>query len=109
VVDGHDDALLDLPEIDIVPELWSIMDGDGVAGACAEAVQSPWSNAAPCNGINGTEAGAATAEADDGKEWWLEDLERELGLWGPIEDYQYQPDPQGQSGLVDPSPARRRP
>jgi myb proto-oncogene protein len=105
VVDGHDDALLDLPEIDIVPELWSIMDGDGVAGACAEAVQSPWSNAAPCNGINGTEAGAATAEADDGKEWWLEDLERELGLWGPIEDYQYQPDPQGQSGLVDPPPA----
>jgi myb proto-oncogene protein len=35
----------------------------------------------------------------------LEDLERELGLWGPIEDYQYQPNPQAQSGLVDPSSA----
>ncbi|EMS58851.1 Myb-related protein Zm1 [Triticum urartu] len=29
-----DGALLDLPEIDIVPELWSIMDGEGGAGAC---------------------------------------------------------------------------
>uniref|UniRef100_A0A453CW37 Myb-related protein Zm1 n=1 Tax=Aegilops tauschii subsp. strangulata TaxID=200361 RepID=A0A453CW37_AEGTS len=92
-----DDTLLDLPEIDIVPELWSIMDGEG---ACAETAQAPWSNAAPCHG-NGTEASAATADDEDGKEWWLEDLEKELGLWGPIDDYQHQqqPDPQGR---VDP-------
>ncbi|KAF7010904.1 hypothetical protein CFC21_025266 [Triticum aestivum] len=91
-----DGALLDLPEIDIVPELWSIMDGEGGAGACAETAQD---NAAPCHG-KGTEARAATADDDDGKEWWLEDLEKELGLWGPIEDYQHQqPDPQG---CVDP-------
>ncbi|KAM0836631.1 hypothetical protein ACQ4PT_062193 [Festuca glaucescens] len=93
-----DDGLLDLPEIDIVPELWSIMDGAGGAGACVEAAQAPWSNAAPSHG-DGTEACAATA--DDGKEWWLEDLERELGLWGPIEDYQYQ----ALSGLVGPPSA----
>ncbi|KAK1685172.1 hypothetical protein QYE76_046020 [Lolium multiflorum] len=98
-----DDGLLDLPEIDIVPELWSIMDGvDDGTGACPETEQAPCINAAPCPG-NGTEASAATT--DDGQEWWLEDLERELGLWGPIEDYQYQPNPQAQSGLVDPSSA----
>jgi myb proto-oncogene protein len=96
-----DDALLDLPEIDIVPELWNIMDG---ADACAEAAQAPWSNAAPCDGNNGT-ADAGDATADDGKEWWLEDLERELGLWGPIEDYQYQPDPQGQRPASADGPA----
>ncbi|VAH51591.1 unnamed protein product [Triticum turgidum subsp. durum] len=96
----HDQVLLDLPEIDIMPELWSIMDGEGGVGACAETAQAPWSNAALCQG-NGTEASAATAnEDDDGKEWWLEDLEKDLGLWGPIEDYQLQqPDPQGR---VDP-------
>ncbi|CAM0903054.1 unnamed protein product [Alopecurus aequalis] len=97
-----DNELLDLPEIDIVPELWSIMDGESSGGACTEATQAPWRNAAPCNG-NGTEASAATT--DEGKGWWLEDLERELGLWGPIEDSQYQPDPQGQSGIVGPPPA----
>ncbi|VAH36256.1 unnamed protein product [Triticum turgidum subsp. durum] len=97
-----DGALLDLPEIDIVPELWSIMDGEGGAGACAETAQVPWSNAAPCDG-KGPEASAATADDEDGKEWWLEDLEKELGLWGPIDDYQYQqPDPQGLSGRADP-------
>uniref|UniRef100_A0ACD5UV73 Uncharacterized protein n=1 Tax=Avena sativa TaxID=4498 RepID=A0ACD5UV73_AVESA len=99
VVDD-DNELLDLPEIDIVPELWNIIDDDddGIPGACAEGTpQAPWSNAAPCDG-NGTEAAAT---ADDGKDWWLEDLERELGLWGPIEDYQYQPDPQPLPGPVD--------
>ncbi|KAM0919483.1 hypothetical protein ACQ4PT_008193 [Festuca glaucescens] len=88
------DGLLDLPEIDIVPELWSIMERDGSTGACVGAPQGPLSNAAPCH-----------ATTDDGQEWWLEDLERELGLWGPIEDYQYQPNPQGQSGLMDPPSA----
>ncbi|KAK1685171.1 hypothetical protein QYE76_046019 [Lolium multiflorum] len=93
VVEDVEVELLDLPEIDIVPELWSIMDDDGGAGACVEAAQVPWTNAAPYNG-DGTEASAGTT--DDGKEWWLEDLERELGLWGPVEDYQYQ----ALSGLV---------
>jgi myb proto-oncogene protein len=69
------------------------MDDDGGAGACVEAAQAPWTNAAPYNG-DGTEASAGTT--DDWKEWWLEDLERELGLWGPVEDYQYQ----ALSGLV---------
>ncbi|KAE8807830.1 myb-related protein Zm1-like [Hordeum vulgare] len=95
-VADDDDALLDLPEIDIVPELWSIMDGEGV-----ETAQAPWGNAAPCQG-NGAEA---TADEDDGKEWWLEDLEKELGLWGPIEDYQHQqqPDPLGRVGPLSAS------
>uniref|UniRef100_A0A453CW21 Myb-related protein Zm1 n=1 Tax=Aegilops tauschii subsp. strangulata TaxID=200361 RepID=A0A453CW21_AEGTS len=78
------DMLLDAS----VPELWSIMDGEGGAGACAEAAQAPWSNAAPCQG-DGTEASGATADDEDGKEWWLEDLEKELGLWGSIEDYDH--------------------
>ncbi|KQJ84327.1 myb-related protein Zm1 [Brachypodium distachyon] len=80
-----DGELLDLPELDIVPELWSIIDGDA---------EAPWSNAAAACHV---EAG------EDGKEWWLEDLERELGLWGPMEDYQcINPGPQAQSGRVDP-------
>ena len=27
---------------------------------------------------------ATTSQEAEGKEWWLENLERELGLWGPI-------------------------
>ncbi|CAM0903057.1 unnamed protein product [Alopecurus aequalis] len=95
----EDSELLDLPEIDNVPDLWSIIDEEG---ACMEAAPAPWSNAAPCHG-NEIEASAGTT--DDRKVWWLEDLERELGLWGAIEDYQYQLDPQGQSGVVDPPSA----
>ncbi|CAM0903055.1 unnamed protein product [Alopecurus aequalis] len=95
VVDSNE--LLDLPEIDIMPDLWSIIDGEDGDGVCTEAAQALWSNG------DGTEVSAATT--DDGQEWWLEDLERELGLWGPIENYLCQPDPQGQSGAVGPPSA----
>jgi myb proto-oncogene protein len=106
---GVDDHLLVLPEIDLDHELWSIIDGDDhggsvctVAAAEAPAPCRELSNASqPPSGANTTSHGA-----EEGKEWWLEDLERELGLWGPVEDYQY---PMGPHGLVadhpDPLPA----
>ncbi|KAL6652117.1 hypothetical protein ACP70R_011042 [Stipagrostis hirtigluma subsp. patula] len=99
---GGVDELLDLPQIDIDQELWSIIDGDGGGDAAPCATETP----APCQG-NATEANAAStaSQEEDGKEWWLENLERELGLWGPMEDYQYQMGPQGQVGRVDPLPA----
>jgi transcription factor MYB, plant len=84
------DELLDLPEIDIDHELWSIIDGDG-GGACT--VVSAAGTPAPCQS-NATEPNAASTTSQ-GAEWWLEDLEKELGLWGPIEDYQYPVGPQG--------------
>ncbi|EES12768.1 hypothetical protein BDA96_06G218400 [Sorghum bicolor] len=104
---GVDDHLLVLPEIDIDHELWSIIDGDACTVADAEAP-------APCcqlsNASQPPNGGANTSShgAEEGKEWWLEDLERELGLWGPVEEYQYQY-PMGPHGLVadqpDPLPA----
>ncbi|PUZ48696.1 hypothetical protein GQ55_7G267100 [Panicum hallii var. hallii] len=84
------DELLDLPEIDIDHELWSIIDGDG-GGACT--VVSAAGTPAPCQS-NATEPNAASTTSQ-GAEWWLEDLEKELGLWGPVEDYQYPVGPQG--------------
>ncbi|CAD6262474.1 unnamed protein product [Miscanthus lutarioriparius] len=99
---GVDDHLLVLPEIDIDHELWSIIDGDGGAFACTvAAAEAP--APAPCGQLNNASqppnGGANTSShgAEEGKEWWLEDLERELGLWGPVEDYQY---PVGPHGLV---------
>ena len=117
---GVDDHLLVLPEIDIDHELWSIIDGDGDgdgdggASACTmAAAEAPAPAPAPasCCQLSNAEppsGGANTTShgAEEGKEWWLEDLERELGLWGPVEDYQY---PTGPHGLVadhpDPLPA----
>ncbi|KAF8651783.1 hypothetical protein HU200_063302 [Digitaria exilis] len=82
------DELLDLPEIDIDDhELWSIIDGDGTPAPPCQ------SNATEPNAASTASHGGAEPE---GKEWWLEDLEKELGLWGPVEDYQYpvaHPDP----------------
>jgi myb proto-oncogene protein len=81
------DELLDLPEIDIDHELWSIIDGDGTGGAVAVGTAP-----APCQS-NATEPNAAastTTTSHGGAEWWLEDLEKELGLWDPMDDdYQY--------------------
>ncbi|XP_062226592.1 myb-related protein Zm1-like [Phragmites australis] len=89
------EELLDLPEIDIDQELWSIIDGDG--GSAGPFTEAP----APCQG-NATEANAAsTTRQEEGKERWLESLERELGLWGPMEDYHYQY-PMGPQGQVSP-------
>ncbi|CAL5069734.1 unnamed protein product [Urochloa decumbens] len=93
------DELLDLPEIDIDHELWSIIDADG-GGACTAA----GTLAAPCQS-NATEPNAAASTASHGAEWWLEDLEKELGLWGHMEDYQYPMGPQGPVAHPDPLPA----
>ncbi|KAL5215844.1 hypothetical protein ABZP36_007245 [Zizania latifolia] len=87
------DALLDLPDIDIAPELWSIIDGGGFTEAPA-----PWSNAAACE----ANATVATTSDEEGNKWWLEDLEKELGLWGPTEDFHCHVGPQCQPGLLDP-------
>ncbi|CAO2203154.1 unnamed protein product [Urochloa humidicola] len=57
-----DDDLLDLPEIDIDHELWSIIDGDG-GGACTGAGTPP----APCQS-NATEPNAAASTASHGAE-----------------------------------------
>ncbi|GJN26559.1 hypothetical protein PR202_gb14500 [Eleusine coracana subsp. coracana] len=92
---------LDLPppEIDIDQELWSIIDGDGsFAGTTL-----------PCHGNATGEAAATTTtsqeEDEEGKEWWLENLERELGLWGPMDDYQQPTGPLGLPHHPDPLPA----
>jgi transcription factor MYB, plant len=91
---GVDDDLLELPEIDIDQEPWSIIDGDcGGAGSFTETTPAP-----PCHG-DATEANAAATSQDE--EWWFENLEQELGLLGPTEDYQY---PTGPLGLAYPDP-----
>ncbi|XP_066343460.1 myb-related protein Zm1-like [Miscanthus floridulus] len=106
---GVDDHLLVLTEIDIDHELWSIIDGDGGASACTvAAAEAPASCCQLSNASEPPSGGANTTShgAEEGKEWWLEDLERELGLWGSVEDYEY---PTGPHGLVadhpDPLPA----
>jgi transcription factor MYB, plant len=86
-IDQGVDDLLELPEIEIDQDMWSIIDGDGVGSFTDEAP------APPCHG-NAT-------EANDGKERWWENLEWELGLWGPMEDCQYPTDP---LGLAHPDP-----
>ncbi|RCV35189.1 hypothetical protein SEVIR_7G232200v4 [Setaria viridis] len=97
------DELLDLPEIDIDHELWSIIDGVGGDGAGAGAVAAGTAPA-PCQS-NATEPNAAASTTSHGTEWWLEDLEKELGLWGPMEDYQYPMGPQCPVAHPDPLPA----
>ncbi|KAG8071963.1 hypothetical protein GUJ93_ZPchr0006g41383 [Zizania palustris] len=73
--------LLHLPDIDIEPEIWSIIDGyDGDA-------------AAPCPATAGAAPDRSEAE---GTEWWVENLEKELGLWGPTFDSLAHEDPLGQ-------------
>uniref|UniRef100_A0A0D9ZQ13 Uncharacterized protein n=1 Tax=Oryza glumipatula TaxID=40148 RepID=A0A0D9ZQ13_9ORYZ len=99
------DPLLDLPEIvDLGPELWSIMDG-GSGDGCTEAPPPAWSNAAAAAAANATVATTTSLEEEEGKEWWLEDLEKELGLWGPTDDYHCHPGPQGQPGRAGPPPS----
>uniref|UniRef100_A0A0E0GBL2 Uncharacterized protein n=1 Tax=Oryza nivara TaxID=4536 RepID=A0A0E0GBL2_ORYNI len=78
------DELLDLPEIDIEPDIWSIIDGYGgdepvVSGADGDAT-------VPCTASPG----------EEGAEWWVENLEKELGLWGPMDESLAHPDPPGQ-------------
>ncbi|BAF09723.1 myb-related protein Zm1 [Oryza sativa Japonica Group] len=74
------DELLDLPEIDIEPDIWSIIDGYGG--------DEPGDGDAtvPCTASPG----------EEGAEWWVENLEKELGLWGPMDESLAHPDPPGQ-------------
>ncbi|XP_006647724.1 myb-related protein Zm1-like [Oryza brachyantha] len=84
-----DDELLDLPEIDIEPEIWSIIDGYGGAPVAAGAGDAT----VPCT----TTANAASASpGEEGAEWWVENLEKELGLWGPMDESLAHPGPLGQ-------------
>ncbi|CAN6229386.1 unnamed protein product [Urochloa humidicola] len=97
------DELLDLPEIDIDHELWSIIDADGDGAGAAAVAAAGTTPAAPCQS-NATEPNAAASTASHGAEWWLEDLEKELGLWGPMEDYHYQYPMGPQSPVANPDP-----
>ncbi|TKW41031.1 hypothetical protein SEVIR_1G287000v4 [Setaria viridis] len=73
------EELIELPVIDIEPDIWSIIDGE-----CADASGARHGDAtAPCTGaaISTTSVAGEEAANDD---WWLENLEKELGLWGPV-------------------------
>ncbi|WVZ74106.1 hypothetical protein U9M48_022329 [Paspalum notatum var. saurae] len=74
---GGAEELIELPVIDIGPEIWSIIDGESAAAGDATAL---------CTGANAE--GAAGEAAND---WWLENLE-DLGLWDPTEHTQAHPD-----------------
>ncbi|GJN21923.1 hypothetical protein PR202_gb09446 [Eleusine coracana subsp. coracana] len=91
---GVEDHLIELPVIDIEPDIWSIIDGvpDGPSGA------SHGDATVPC-----TTGGAAASTSEAGEassDWWLENLEKELGLWGPPDDSQAQSDLLGQMGFT---------
>uniref|UniRef100_A0A0A8ZU97 Uncharacterized protein n=1 Tax=Arundo donax TaxID=35708 RepID=A0A0A8ZU97_ARUDO len=81
---GGVEELLELPVIDIEPEIWSIIDGFG-----ADVPDVPGARhgdaTAPCTGNAVSTSEAEEANNDD---WWLENLEKELGLWGPTDDTQ---------------------
>uniref|UniRef100_A0ACD5YS83 Uncharacterized protein n=1 Tax=Avena sativa TaxID=4498 RepID=A0ACD5YS83_AVESA len=79
---GGVEELLELPEIDMDTDIWSIMDDD-FARLHGDAT-------VPCT--------TNASQGVEGKEWWLEDLEKELGLWGPTEESQAQADPHDQIG-----------
>ncbi|OEL24950.1 Myb-related protein Zm1 [Dichanthelium oligosanthes] len=90
-IDGGVEELIELPVIDIEPDIWSIIDAVESADA-PDASGAPHGDAtAPCTG-----AAVSTSEAEAAaNDWWLEDLEKELGLWGPTEG------PQAQTDLLD--------
>jgi transcription factor MYB, plant len=69
-VGGGVEDLIELPVIDIDQEIWSIIDGAFLPG----------------------DSGATSGEAGEASDWWLENLEKELGLWGPSEYSQAQSD-----------------
>ncbi|KAF0934687.1 hypothetical protein E2562_026433 [Oryza meyeriana var. granulata] len=82
------DELLDLPEIDIEPEIWSIINGYGGAPVVSAADGDA---TVPCT----TASAASASPGEEGTEWWLENLEKELGLWGPTDESLVYPDPLG--------------
>jgi len=78
---GGAEDLIELPVMDIEPDIWSIIDGEGADGS--GAWHGDADATAPCTGA----AAVSTSEAGEAAgNWWLEDLEKELGLWGPTED-----------------------
>ncbi|KAG2660695.1 myb-related protein Zm1-like [Panicum virgatum] len=78
---GGAEDLIELPVMDIEPDIWSIIDGEGADGSGARHGDADAT--APCTGA----AAVSTSEAGEAAgDWWLEDLEKELGLWGPTED-----------------------
>ncbi|CAL5054904.1 unnamed protein product [Urochloa decumbens] len=90
---GGVEELIELPVIDIEPDIWSIIDGASDATA-------------PCTGAaTSDEAGEAAAN-----DWWLEDLEKELGLWAPVDDPQaHLPDLLDHTGFGPPVDSERDP
>uniref|UniRef100_A0A0A9HFK4 Uncharacterized protein n=1 Tax=Arundo donax TaxID=35708 RepID=A0A0A9HFK4_ARUDO len=91
---GGEEELLELPVIDIEPEIWSIIDADS-----ADVPDARHGDATvPCTGN-----AVSTSEAEEANDWWLENLEKELGLWGPTDDTQIQSDDLlGQMGFSGP-------
>ncbi|KAL6633734.1 hypothetical protein ACP70R_026405 [Stipagrostis hirtigluma subsp. patula] len=94
---GGVDELLELPVIDIEPEIWSIIDGDGADAPGVSGARQDDATTVPCTGN-----GVSTTEAEEANDWWLENLEKELGLWALPEDSQAQPVPPDQVGFVSP-------
>jgi transcription factor MYB, plant len=84
-VGGGVEDLIELPVIDIGPDIWSIIDGADLPDDSGAAVST-------------------SGEAGEASDWWLEleNLEKELGLWGPEVDSQAQSDILGQMGLAVP-------
>ncbi|XP_062221015.1 myb-related protein Zm1-like [Phragmites australis] len=95
-IGGMEEEMLDLPVIDIEPEIWSIIDGDSadvpdVSGAShGDATVPRTANA------------ASVSEAEEANDWWLENLEKELGLRGPTGETQAQSDLLDQMGFAGP-------
>jgi transcription factor MYB, plant len=94
-VGGGVEDLIELPVIDIEADIWSIIDG---ADLPDDSGAHHWDAAVPCTGA----AVSTGGEAGKASDWWLENLEKELGLWGPEEDSQTQSDILGQMGFAVP-------
>ncbi|TVU28098.1 hypothetical protein EJB05_19607 [Eragrostis curvula] len=95
---GGVEDLIELPVIDIEPEIWSIIDGDGAEVPDVAGARSGDATV-PCTGHHVVSTSEAGEPAND---WWLENLEKELGLWAPTEDSQAQSDLLGQMGFPVP-------
>ena len=80
------EELLELPEINMDMDIWSIIDDD-FARLQGDAT-------VPCT--------TNDSQEEEGKEWWLEDLEKELGLWGAAEEFQALVGPPDQIGYPAP-------
>ncbi|XP_062219971.1 myb-related protein Zm1-like [Phragmites australis] len=93
---GDMGELLELPEIDIDPEVWGLIDGDSPDVPDVSAARYGDATV-PC-----THNAVSTSEAEEANDWWLENLEKELGLWGLTEDNKAQYDLLDQMGSAGP-------